>query len=930
MAMILNPNPGIFTGSNISVNISTTPDIELFAITTDGIPPVIAKYIAYDNLSPANPFIATVEDGLGNILLDGGFPKWYNDNCNSSWATYSELSPVFKYLYDAIDFISNKTKVNNLNKKILILGDQEQELNYSIKDGGSGRGGFKLSIDTICRIKGYQPTYKTPIDYIANKLDANYQELDQYCCVLFFSSNWTNSKLITNECIQSLIAYRENKNGIFFITDHGDRVLSSISEAIDTDNFGFYRTANYVISNFGCYFSGNYNRSPVNVGFLRNTYGNHILWEKLNDSDYIYAGGSESKVVVTNFPTYRENYNFTITEDGYTTIKILIRYLTGSIQSVVYTYGKNIPESIYMLNYLNEPILEQHKSTFLRKQPANIKIEFDSDVTGMLKFDSIPIGTFNYNKLINKTTKQFYSGWSNNLTINSQHVLDVQILTPIQYLKSLTWKFETPNFDYIRASKTLNFLNNLEFKNIKTSSPFRNLNTIPCNPNLITGHFENKFQYKKIYNYFKNIDQVEIIDTKLISPVIPALIYDNSNQILFELSNRRPQTPLDIFNNWGRFDGESYYDNKLVATGNAAAWVYDTTTGTVQMPLNVEPTNGFVSNLEYDNYEFSATMAAFSSDDDTIGLVAAFSRENGKNYYITIVAAMGGFTPQPQGGIGVYFNYIRSSEYTKIWENTITTYSNNVGGSGWIGHTVKLKIKRVQDILYFWHSATNSDILPVDPQFTLDLNSDPRFARFKGKKKYGYMTLSEPSSTYKNIEFTGGLNNNLLIDANSMTTYEYNLVSNSWNQTNLDLISTYGSGVLIYNPEETIPEKMKLYKVTVDGLTSFGPYTNETNTTNLVFDRSLVFVNKLGLFNTPLGDKIVKIWLEYETDSLKNLIFNTSFTINGQVISFANPTRFNLHNAIILTNNKELYKLTESGINFIIENIIEFKYINYN
>ena len=87
------------------------------------------------------------------------------------------------------------------------------------------------------------------------------------------------------------------------------------------------------------------------------------------------------------------------------------------------------------------------------------------------------------------------------------------MLTPIQYLKSLTWKFETPNFDYIRASKTLNFLNNLEFKNIKTSSPFRNLNTIPCNPNLITGHFENKFQYKKIYNYFKNIDQVEIIDT---------------------------------------------------------------------------------------------------------------------------------------------------------------------------------------------------------------------------------------------------------------------------------------------------------------------------------------------------------------------------------------------------------------------------------
>ena len=927
MAMILNPNPGIFTGSNISVNISTTPDIELFAITTDGIPPVIAKYIAYDNLSPANPFIATVEDGLGNILLDGGFPKWYNDNCNSSWATYSELSPVFKYLYDAIDFISNKTKVNNLNKKILILGDQEQESNYSIKDGDSGRGGFKLSIDTICRIKGYQPTYKTPRDYITNKLDANYQELDQYCCILFFSSNWTNSKLITNECIQSLIAYRENKNGIFFITDHGDRALSSISEAIDTDNFGFYRTANYVISNFGCYFSGNYDRSPVNVGFLRNAYGNHILWENLNDSDYIYAGGSESKVVTTTFPTYRENYNFTITEDGYTTIKILIQYLTGSIQSVVYTYGKNIQESIYMLNSLNEPILEQHKSTFLRKQPANIKIEFDSDVTGMLKFDSIPIGTFNYNKLINKTTKQFYSGFSNNLTINSQHVLDVQMLTPIQYLKSLTWKFETPNFDYIRASKTLNFLNNFEFKNFKTSSPFRNLNTIPCNPNLITGHFENKFQYKKIYNYFKNIDQVEIIDTKLISPIIPALIYDDSNQIQFELSNRRPQTPLDIFNNWGRFDGESYYDNKLVATGNAAAWVYDATSGTVQMPLNVEPTNGLVSNLEYDNYEFSATMAAFSNDDDAVGLVAAFSREGSRNFYITFVATMGGLAPST--GIGVYFNYIRSTDHVALWQNTITTYRNGTG-NGWQGRTVRLKIKRVKDIIYFWHSQTDSEVLPTDPQFELDLNSNPILNRFKGKKKYGYMTLSEPSSTYKNIEFAGGLNTNLLIDALSNATYEYNTTSGSWVQTNLDLLATYGSGVLVYNPEQTDPTKKYFYKFTTTSVLKYGPYVEQNSTSGINFDKSLVFITSIANFTTPTGNKIKKIWLEYETDILRDLVFNISYTINGQIITFANPTRFNLHNAIILTNNNELYKLTESGINFIIENIIEFKYINYN
>ena len=75
MGMNLTPEPGIYSGSTITINISKTSDIQEYAVTQNGIPPVIAKYIAYDSLTPANPFIATVEDGLENILLDGGFPK---------------------------------------------------------------------------------------------------------------------------------------------------------------------------------------------------------------------------------------------------------------------------------------------------------------------------------------------------------------------------------------------------------------------------------------------------------------------------------------------------------------------------------------------------------------------------------------------------------------------------------------------------------------------------------------------------------------------------------------------------------------------------------------------------------------------------------------------------------------------------------------
>ena len=84
MGMIINPPPSIVSGSSLTISLDKTSDVSEYAVTFDGIPPVLAKYIAYDNLTPQNPFIATVEDGLGNILLDGGFPKWYNTNCNTS------------------------------------------------------------------------------------------------------------------------------------------------------------------------------------------------------------------------------------------------------------------------------------------------------------------------------------------------------------------------------------------------------------------------------------------------------------------------------------------------------------------------------------------------------------------------------------------------------------------------------------------------------------------------------------------------------------------------------------------------------------------------------------------------------------------------------------------------------------------------------
>ena len=257
---------------------------------------VVAKYIAYDNLSPANPFIAAVEDGLGKVLLDGGFPKWYNGSCNTGWTAYSQMTGSYKYLFDALNYISNPSKVAAGNKKILIIGDAEASENYSIKSTSIPLGGFNTSINTVCNLAGYIPTFKTRSDY-GTQIDCTSSELDQYVCVLFFSTVYTSAKLITDNAIQSLINYRKNNNGIFIITDHGDNI-ANIADATTATYTGFFRTANHLVTNFGCYFTGNYDRTPVNVGFLRTTYGSHPLWKNLADSESIHAGGSESKVVI--------------------------------------------------------------------------------------------------------------------------------------------------------------------------------------------------------------------------------------------------------------------------------------------------------------------------------------------------------------------------------------------------------------------------------------------------------------------------------------------------------------------------------------------------------------------------------------------------------------------------------------------------------
>lgn len=244
----------------------------------------------------------------------------------------------YKYLYNAILWTANPKKIAAGNRKILIVGDAKIGANYAVRTTGSN--GFITSFTRLCAGIGYEPTFKDAGMYSEGYIDETLASLDEYVCVLFMSSVHSAIAYITDSCTQAMLTFREQGNGIIFITDHGP-VISNVADAYPPVNgAGFFVTANKVIVNFGAFFTGNYNRTPVNVGFLRKTYGDHPLYDGMGDSENISAAGSESRVQVAIYDSLSPTSiaPFTV-GNGQTNIQVAATLKSGEIVTGKVTYN---------------------------------------------------------------------------------------------------------------------------------------------------------------------------------------------------------------------------------------------------------------------------------------------------------------------------------------------------------------------------------------------------------------------------------------------------------------------------------------------------------------------------------------------------------------------------------------------------------------
>lgn len=429
----LSPPPGYYLDPPALTWVYST-DVDRVAFTMDGTQPTVSEYIAYDTLTPPNPFIAVTQDGRGNVVYDGGFPKFYNRGAPAVGASFSQMSASFKYLYNAINYVANKTKVVAGNKKLLVIGDAAVSQNYAVKSTAST--GFYTSFTRIAAIAGYQATIKDISDWDGT-INPSLVELEQYALVILMSSVHSESAhLITNAAVTNMVTYRENGNGLIFITDHGP-FFDNIDDAKQT-GVGFFGVANRVIVNFGAYFSGDYDRSPVNVGHLRANYGDHPLYNGMSDSESIWAGGSESRVFVATYETYPPASlpTFSTNDEGITTISALAVLKDGSTETFRFVYT-TVGGDVFELTDLNGVTVTETTPTFSPSLDFNIRpIETElGTLRGVITKNSKVVGGV---EIIGaQVDMRWYAGGNDTVFVNDGDIVAVEITTPFQYKKEI-------------------------------------------------------------------------------------------------------------------------------------------------------------------------------------------------------------------------------------------------------------------------------------------------------------------------------------------------------------------------------------------------------------------------------------------------------------------------------------------------------------
>ena len=260
----------------------------------------------------------------------------------------------------------------------------------------------------------------------------------------------------------------------------------------------------------------------------------------------------------------------------------------------------------------------------------------------------------------------------------------------------------------------------------------------------------------------------------------------------------------DVFNTWKKFSHLNGNDNAITSEINA--WTYDSGKDTIIQPLNTSSYVGFISPKSYSSYDITVRCYSTGTDNDTIGLVAAFATDsNNKQHTLSFLRSPGG-TSASWVCLLDYNNFaLTSTSYgqTMIVNKSSSTTSNN---SNWntttIGTGTVINMTRNGNILSAVCSQFNSSVLDENTRINVDLDelsaTYPTLSLFKGSSPWGYSNFSQPNSMYENIAVTDP--DGYIFDIPNNKVLRYDNSKKDWTTVSGQTpISSLGAGRLSYN-----------------------------------------------------------------------------------------------------------------------------------
>lgn len=488
-----NIEPGQYYTSQ-TLTVTFPQETRKAIITTGDRNPVLTEILAYDTgyilpiPSPADPsigegdiverpFLAITQDGRGNVVYDGGFPKFYNAHIATAndavWpatlpTTIDKMPDASQYFLNELKFIANPRKTIHGNRNILFLNNTLRDGQYNILkshynpdplQNNEGGDGFRDTFDAICNIGGWIPTYYDCTTAGDVPLDISLAYMEEFVAIVYLASygqSQTGDSWITEQTASNIAQFRATGGGVAIITDHCGANYTSLTDAVENGTI-FGADATKVAKYFGAYFSGDVVRRPVSVGEIRRQMGlpgppiNHPLFDGMSDSELIFAGGSESMIVPDLYAADEVNPNqpwsITFSTPGTYRVNVLVQLADGTILTKPMRFVIINSSDIFIKDSFNRTVTDTSQTYKpMIDYTIDIVATLTSTVTGEIYVNNALVGYFSTTVIdgIANTSYQPLGGTGVPMPVQNGQVIKFVIKEPFEFTVSYTVSIPNP------------------------------------------------------------------------------------------------------------------------------------------------------------------------------------------------------------------------------------------------------------------------------------------------------------------------------------------------------------------------------------------------------------------------------------------------------------------------------------------------------